>query len=246
MNFWPSSIISSFVASSLTALLNRANERRKCRPFIDAQLVYKSELGNEVGIAKLKNWNSKEIPEILDDRYFLEPYYLKVENLSNFPCYQVECEMVVHNLFGKESNNKIEYRIPKLEANNAIYVNVLREIMLKEQVDTESMVYDFNTKKKSKLDVGCFVYSNLINISDLVKEIENCKHDMKNIVYVYQELKPAVNDKDLYKFKKLNFNFRSEQFEKLSYKFAPYDGNEVKIGSLDWKNKRYISSLFGK
>ena len=230
------------------AIVSKLNERVKCRPHIDARLIYKSELGKDVRVAKLENWNSEKIFEPLNRQYFAEPYYLKITNLSDFSCYEVKIKATIHNFFGKSTNNKIEYRIPKLSGNETVYINVLKEIMLKEQIDTEFMVTDYNAKKKSKFDVGCFAYSKLINTSDLIKEIENCKYDMKNIVCVYQKIKPVINDKDLYKFKKMNLSFSSERFEPLVYKFVGKStrDNTEKIGELFWKNKKRMKNLIFK
>lgn len=250
MSLWVSSLVTSFLASSITATLNRINERRKCRPFIDVQLIDKSKLGDsKIGIAELKKMKTEEIIDILDRRYFKEPYYLKITNLSNFPCYEVRCEAVIHNYFGKERNNKVEYMIPKLESNEIIYINVLREIMLQEQIDTDFIVAKYNAGKKSKFDIGCFVYFNSVDMNNLMREIKMCKHNMRNIRYVRQELKPVINDKDSYKLKKFDFSFSSEQFEKLKYEFLPskhiFD-NTVKEERLHWKNRKQVSSLFRK
>lgn len=250
MSFWLSSLVTSFLASSITATLNRLNERRKCRPFIDVQLIDKSKLGeSEAGIAELKKLKAEEKLDILDDRFFKEPYYLKITNLSDFPCYEVRCEAIIHNYFGKEHNNKVEYIIPKLESNGILYINVLKEIMLQEQIDTDFIVAKYNAGKKSKFDIGCFVYSNSVNMNNLIREIKTCKHNMGYIINVRQELKPVINDKDSYKLKKFNFSFSSEQFEKLKYRFVPskhiFD-NTVKEERLHWKNRKQVSSLFLK
>lgn len=250
MNSWVSGLITSFLASSITATLNRLNERRKCRPFIDVQLIDKSKLEeSKIGIAELKKLRAKENIDVLDSRSFEEPYYLKITNLSDFPCYEVRCEAIIHNYFGKEHDNKMEYTIPKLKSNEILYINVLKEIMLQEQIDTDSIVAEYNTGKRSKFDIGCFVYSRLIDMTNLMNCIKKCKHDMSNLRFVRQELKPVVNDKDTYKLKTFDFSFSSEQFEKLKYKFVPskhlFD-NSVEEERLYWKNRRQVSSLFRK
>lgn len=250
MSFWVSSLVTSFLASSITATLNRLNERRKCRPFIDVQLIDKSKLGeSEAVIAELKKLKAKENLDILDDRFFEEPYYLKITNLSDFPCYEVRCEAIIHNYFGKEHNNKVEYIIPKLESNGTLYINVLKKIMLQEQIDTDFIVAEYNAGKRSKFDIGCFVYSRLIDMTNLMKGINICKHNMGNIQFVRQELKPVINDKNTYKLKAFDFSFSSEQFEKLKYRFVPskytFD-NTVKEERLHWKNRKQVSSLFLK
>lgn len=71
MNSWVSGLITSFLASSITATLNRLNERRKCRPFIDVQLIDKSKLEeSKVGIAELKKLRAKENIDVLDSHFF--------------------------------------------------------------------------------------------------------------------------------------------------------------------------------
>lgn len=247
MSFWVSSFATSFLASSITAILGRINDRRKCRPFIDIQLVDRKELkevdDTEINIAELVQCseNSK-----IDKDYFQEPYYLKIKNLSNFICYEIKCKITLHKCFGEEKNKILVCDLPKLAKDDVVYVNVLNAVIADEENDIRCLVNKLK-KNLSYEDLFDFIYPEPVNGDDslqiykVIHEVSKSNGDNTKIA-----LKPVINSPNTYKIEKIDFNFYSEQFEKLHYKFSPYDKNNVRMGSLGWKNRGYISNLFGK
>lgn len=244
---WLSSVLSSIFAASGTAILGRINDRRKCRPFIDIQLVDKKEVENvndtKINIAKLVQHSENNK---MDEDYFQEPYYLKIKNLSNFLCYEIKCKITLHKCFGVEKNEILECDLPKLAKDDVVYVNVLNAVIADEENDIRCLVNKLK-KNLSGGDLIEFIYPEPVNVYDSLQmskvlgEVSKSNGDNTKIA-----LKPVINSPNTYKIEKIDFNFYSEQFEKLHYKFSPYDKNSVRMGSLDWKNRGYISSLFGK
>lgn len=247
MGIWVSSVLSSFLAASGTAILGRINDRRKCRPFIDIQLVDKEEVKSvndkKINIAKLVQYSENSE---MDKDYFQEPYYLKIKNLSNFICYEIKCKITLHKCFGVKKNKILVCDLPKLDKNDVVYVNVLNAVIADEENDIRYLVNKLK-KNLSYEDLIDFIYPEPVNGCDSLQmgkvlgEVSKGNGDNTKIA-----LKPVINSPNTYKIEKIDFNFYSEQFEKLHYKFSPYDKNNVRMGSLDWKNRGYISNLFGK